>query len=224
WNLPPDDDLETVQKVMSIFDREARDIGTSVVTGHTGQYAGCSWPTVGAGTALAVREHDEIVRPTGASIGDDLIITKGPAIETVAILAIRFPEKLDLNPEMIDLAQQRFDEVSPVKDAVIAGSVGASAMHDATERGIANALIELADASNVGLEIERDEIPVGPGVHEVCDALGIDPMSASSSGSVLITAPNANPIVDALSAEGIRASRVGSVVEGGRVHVDGAPL
>ena len=53
-NLPPDAGREPFETVWRVFDREARDLGVSLVTGHTGRYEGCAFPTVGGATALAV--------------------------------------------------------------------------------------------------------------------------------------------------------------------------
>ncbi len=230
FNLPPGTDRATFEPIWTVFDREARDLGVSVVTGHTGRYAGCAWPTVGGGTALAVGDPADLVLPTGAGPGDRVLVTKGPAIETAGVLAVRFGDHLDLPAATVDAARDRFRDASPVRDALTAAAAGpVTAMHDATERGVDGALHELAGASGVQLAVERDRVPASPGVREVCDVLGIDPWCASSSGTVILTVEDGGEdrVLDAFESEGIRAAEVGVVREqdrGERVLVDGEVL
>ena len=232
FNLPLDADDDEFAEIWRVFDREARDLGVSVVTGHTGAYANCAYPTVGAATALAVGDPDDLVLPTGAEPGERLLVTKGPAVETTGILATLFGDHLDLAGTTVDAARERFWETSPVRDALVASAAGpVTAMHDATERGLANALHELAAASNVRLRVDGSSVPLGAGVREVCDAFGIDPWVSSSSGTVVLTVRpgGTDAVLDALADEGITAAEVGTVESadaqsGGGVRLDGDPL
>jgi len=230
FNLPPGTSREAFEPIWRVFDEEASDLGVSVVTGHTGRYAGCAWPTVGGGTALAVGDPGDLVLPTGAEPGDRVLVTKGPAIETAGVLAVRFGDHLGLDADALDAARDRFHDASPVRDALTATAAGpVTAMHDATERGVDGALHELAGASDVQLAVERERFPVSPGVSEVCDAFGIDPWRSSSSGTVILTVEDGGEsrVLDALESEGIRAAEIGVVREqdrGERVFVDGAVL
>lgn len=226
-NLPPEASADYVGRLWAVFDREARELGVSITTGHTGAYAGCAWPTVGAATTLAVGDPDDLVIPTGARPGDRLVCTKGPAIETTGLLSVLYGDALDLDAETIEAGKARFREASPVRDALTAAAAGpVTAMHDATERGVDNALHELAAASGVGLDVERERFPVGEGVREVCDAFDVDPWTASSEGTVLLTVhpDGVDDVLDALAAEGIRAAAIGEVRDGGGVTMDGEAL
>ena len=225
--VPPETDRETVEAIWSVVDAETRALGVSIVTGHTGAYAGASFPTIGAGTALAVGDQDRVVRPTGASPGDRLLVTRGPAVETTGILGTVFGAKLGLPESTVEAAKRRFFDTSPVETARVAAEAGpVTAMHDATEGGLANALHELAHASDVGLTVERDAVPVLDGVRAVCDAFDIDSWNASSSGTVLLTvAPGGETaVLDALDGADIPAAVVGEVTAAGSVQVDGRSI
>jgi hydrogenase expression/formation protein HypE len=227
FNLPLDADEREFAEIWRVFHREARDLGVSVVTGHTGAYANCAYPTIGAATAIAVGDPDDLVLPTGATPGDHLVVTKGPAIETVGLLATLFGDHLDLPEAVVEAGRARFWDASPVRDALTAAAAGpVSAMHDATERGLANALHELAAASDVGLRVDRAAVPVSPGVDAVCERFDIDPWVASSSGTVVLAVPprGVDAVLDALTGEGIRAADVGVVEDGTGVELDGDPL
>jgi hydrogenase maturation factor len=110
-----------------------------------------------------------------------------------------------------------------VKDAMTAVEVGVrergvTAMHDATECGVWGGLYEIAEASGVGLTIEQSAVPVAPAVRAVCDYFGMDPYSAISEGTLLLTCrpAQAQAVLRRLEAAGITASRVGEVVPAGQ--------
>ncbi|MFB6186301.1 MAG: AIR synthase related protein, partial [Halobacteriaceae archaeon] len=139
FNLPPDITEQTFECIMQVFDAEARSIDSSIITGHTGVYDNCSFPMIGGATVLTYSNNRDCIYPTGATPGDDIVITKGPAIETVGVLARIFDENIDLATSVIQQAKDRFQDISPIRDAVIAADAGTvSAMHDATERGVYN--------------------------------------------------------------------------------------
>jgi len=225
--LPPGTDPETFETIWDVFDAEARELDVSIVTGHTGAYAGADFPTIGGGTALAVGDPEAVVRPTGAKPGDRLLVTKGPAIETTGILSTVFGDAIDLSQEVTNEAQKRFFDTSPVEDARVAAAAGpVTAMHDATEGGLANAMHELAHASGVGFAVESAAVPSLAGVEPVCEYFDIDPWMASSSGTVLLTVSpgGASKVREALELDGIPAAVVGEVTATEEVTIDDEPI
>jgi len=225
--LPPslsDEDLATLWRGVS--DR-AREVGASITTGHTARYEGIDFPWVGAATVLGVGDHEAVVRPDGARPGDSVVLGTGPGAESAGLFARLFPEALDLPAETVATAQERLDETAIVEDAMAAVDAGrVTAMHDVTEGGLTGALFEMADSAGVGFAVERERVPVGPGVEAVCGAAGVDPWHVSSCGSLLATvAPgHADAVVSALEARGTRAAVLGEVVKGAGVTVDDEPV
>jgi len=88
-------------------------------------------------------------------------------------------------------------------------------MHDATEGGVLGGLTEVASASEVGMRIELDAIPVREEVRAVCDHVGMDPYTSISEGTLIATvvAERAEAFVGALAAAGIESAVVGDVTE-----------
>lgn len=225
--LPPDTDAGTFEGMWSVIHAEAVDIGASIVTGHTGRYDGCRWPYVGGMTAMRGADPGDLTLPTGAEPGNRLIVTKGPAIETVGVLATRYGDALEVDEDTLEAARERFWDISVVPDVMaVASTDRVTAMHDATERGVDNALHEIAAAGGVQLAVERGPFPVAPGVAAVCEHLEIDPWRASSEGTVLMTveAEGVDEVLDALATADIPAGEVGEVRAGMGVTVDGTPL
>ncbi|MFB6164591.1 MAG: AIR synthase family protein [Haloarculaceae archaeon] len=226
FNLPPSITDEQFATVWETFDREARDLGVSVVTGHTGRYEGCSYPMVGGGTALSVGDPTDLVRPDGARVGDRVVATKGPAIEATGLLSIQYEELLAdaVDDATLSAATDRFYDMSPVRDALTAAAAGpVTAMHDATECGIYGGLFEMARAADVRIAVETDRFPVQPGVAAACDFFGIDPWISISEGTLLAAVDPAgvDDVLAALDDEGIPAAEVGEVLEGSGLVVDG---
>jgi hydrogenase maturation factor len=228
FNLPPEITNEEFKTVWETFDAEARELGVSVVTGHTGRYAGCNYPMVGGATALSVGDFSDLVRPDGATVGDRIVVTKGPAIEATGLLSCQFESLMaaELDESTIEDATDRFYDMSPVKDALTAAAAGpVTAMHDATECGIYGGLYEMGRAAGVGVELETDRVPVQPGVREACDFFDIDPWISISEGTLLasVDPDGVDDVLEALAAEGIPAADAGGVTEGSGLVVDGEP-
>jgi hydrogenase maturation factor len=221
--LPPEMTDSAFGRLWDGIDAECRALGVSIVTGHTARYAGCSFPWVGAGTAMAVGDPADIVRPDGARPGDDLLVTKGPAVEAVGLLTTLFPDRIDLSGAALETAQARLDDASAVRDALAAaGAGGVTAMHDATEGGLLGALFEVAESAGVQLRIDSDAVPIAPGVLDACEALGMDPWRATTSGTlvVAVTPDETGTVLNALAQRGTSVAVVGTVTEGAGVVID----
>jgi hydrogenase expression/formation protein HypE len=229
FNLPPEISDQEFETVWSTMDEEAHDLGVSIVTGHTGRYEGCNYPMVGGATAVAVGEHNDLIRPDGAQVGDHVVITKGPAIEATGLLSIQFAPLMheEMDEKSIETANERFYDMSPVHDALTAAAAGpVTAMHDATESGVYGGLYEIARASGVGFNIDQSAIPVMPGVLEACEFFDIDPWISISEGTLIaaVRPEGVEDVLAALDAEGIPAADVGEVVEGSDVVIDDEPI
>jgi hydrogenase maturation factor len=181
---------------------------------------------------LGVGELDEYVTPKFARAGDQIIITKGPAIEASGIFATMFPQIIEkeFGLSFSQKAQQIFYKMSVVEDAMTAISVGVrengvTAMHDATECGVWGGLFEIAQAAGLGTRVEKERIVVEECVPEICRYFGIDPYASISEGTLIITCREhkAQELVKALSQRNIKASVVGELTkpEKGMVLVEG---
>ena len=225
FSLPPDMPDDDFATVWGAIHDECADLGVDIVTGHTARYAGCSFPWVGGATAMAVGDHDDIIRPDGARPGDDLVLTTGPAVEASALFASLFPDQIDCDPAVLDRVAARLDDLDAVRDARTAADAGAvTAMHDVTEGGLLGALHEMAAGAGVGFAVGSERVPTDPDVEALCETLGMDRWRATSSGSLLIAvAPDSTAtVVDALRARGTTAAVIGRATAGSGVTIDGA--
>ncbi|MDW7773966.1 MAG: hydrogenase expression/formation protein HypE [Desulfobulbaceae bacterium] len=99
-------------------------------------------------------------------------------------------------------------------------------LRDPTRGGVATVLSEIAEKSNVQIEISEDMLPVRPGVATACEMLGLDPLYLANEGKCIVIADNG--MADLLLAtmhrttEGRHAAIIGHVASpppgrGGRV-------
>ncbi len=224
FTLPPETTDDEFASLWGAIHEECADLGIGIVTGHTARYAGVDYSWVGGATAFAVGDPDDVVRPDGARPGDRVLVTKGPAVETTGLLTSLFGDRIDLPAPTLSTAQERLDETRTVRDAGTAAATGrVTAMHDATEGGLHGALCEVAESAGVRLDVDRDAIPVRPGVFDTCDALDIDPWTATTSGTLVLTVDSADAdrVADALADRGTPVGVIGTVSDGDGVYVDG---
>jgi hydrogenase expression/formation protein HypE len=221
-NLPPEITDDELTALWDAFHRTCRDIGVAVVTGHTARYEGCTWPMVGGAVCMASGPEDRYVTPAMARPGDEVVVTKGAAIEATALFAATFPERLakDIGGDVVKAADALFEQMTVVPDAAVAREfglrdAGVTSMHDATEGGVIGGLAEVAAASSVGMRIELARIPVRPEVRAVCEHTGMDPYLAISEGTLICTVVpgRAEAFVQALSTAGIDAAVIGEITD-----------
>lgn len=104
-----------------------------------------------------------------------------------------------------NLESQLFSE----RELAIAKEFGVSAMHQITSGGILAALWEIAESSNVGLEVDLKKMTIKQETVEVCEFCHINPYQLTSVGSVLIFTDKGEELVTRLAEEGAKAVVLG---------------
>ncbi|MBV0926172.1 AIR synthase family protein [Halomicroarcula limicola] len=222
--LPPSWSDEELARAWTGLASHAERLGVSVVSGHTARYPGIESSWVGGATVLGIGDRDEIVRPDGASVGDEVVVTTGPAAEITGLLATLFPEQLGLSPETVATAQERVEDIAAVADARAAFEAGGvTAMHDATEGGVAGGLVEMARGADARFEVDTEAVPIADGVEAVCEAVEVDPWTVTSAGTLLLAVEPGRgaAVAEAVSDRGTPAAVVGNVTSGEGVYADG---
>jgi len=230
-NLPPEIKEEELEDMWETIHQEAKKYDISIITGHTARYTGCNYPMVGGATGIAIGDEKDLRGPHKVKLGDQIVITKGPAIETTGLLAVLFPHKFILagGADFQIEAHDVFYQMSVLDDCAIARQFpGVHAMHDATECGIWGALYEMARAGEYGLRIEEDLIPIQPVIKKTAQLFEFDPFCAISEGTLIamVDKNDAGKLIDAFKKNKILSSVVGEVVnkkDGLNIIKDGKP-
>jgi hydrogenase maturation factor len=204
-------------------------LGAVLVGGHT-EVTGVVTNPVVVGHMLGMAQAGRIVTTSGVRPGDALVQVGKVPIEGAAVLAHEHAGALASTPRTsVEAAAAAMDDpgISVVEAAIAAAELGATAMHDPTEGGIAAGLWELASAAQVALRIDRDRIAwFAPGL-DVCRAMGADPWATLASGMLLAAFPRraASDAVQRLTARGYDAVIIGLAEPGEGVRdTDGRPI
>jgi hydrogenase expression/formation protein HypE len=205
-----------VEQILQQIHEACASLGVLVVGGHTEITSGLDRPLV-VGHMLGEAAPGQILRSSGLRPGDDVLLTKGVAIEATAILAREMRDDLrgrGWSDADIDAGAAFLTDpgISVVADARIARAAGGVvALHDPTEGGVATGLREMAQASGVGLVVDEEGLTPTPITQRLCAEYGLAPLGAISSGGLLIgcDAGATAGILQALADAGIGGLRVG---------------
>jgi hydrogenase maturation factor len=211
--LPEGVDSQMVETISTQMDRAAKELGIAIVGGHCESTSNLVSPIVVC-CVIGLTKKGEYVTAAGAKAGDKLILTKSVGIEGTAILAADREAQLSkvLSPEMLQSAKDFYNQISIVKDALTAYQTGGvHAMHDPTEGGVFNGILEMVTASNLGLKIFEENIIVKPETTQICHHFKIDPLQLISSGALLIAVEpkSAQKIINTLKQQNIYAAIIG---------------
>ncbi|MGB9729154.1 MAG: AIR synthase family protein [Thermoprotei archaeon] len=213
--LPEDSDIKTVEEIMKEADNASKTIDVAIVGGHTEIASGLrNRPPIIIASAIGVPISKSIISVSNASPGDYIIMTKTAGLEGTAIIAETLQERLSkiLDNNIIKRAQDMINHTSILKEALtLAERELVSAMHDPTDGGILEGLYEMSKASNTGLIVYEEKIPVAKETKIICDFLKIDPLKLISSGVLLaaVKPEKVNDAINILNKIGIQASVIG---------------
>ncbi len=222
FSLPPRMKDEEFEEYWDAFSSECKQLGIAVLGGHTGRYVGSDYTVIGGGVMMTLAPENWYLASNMARPGDVIIMTKGVAIAATGILSRAFPETIEkaYGSSFLKSAQSHFSMFSVVEDALTVASVGlrergVTAMHDVTEGGLLGALYELAEAADVGLDIDLSKVIVTDEARHVCDLFKLDPYVTLSEGTLIATAKpeKAEKVLKKLDSKGIRAATIGNIVE-----------
>jgi len=173
--------LADLQNIVESISATAREAVVQIVTGDTkvvehGKCEGLYINTAGLGEIVAPHRLGAAnVKP------GDAVIINGPMGEHgVAVMSRR--EGIAFQTNIVsDCAP-----VWPLVNAILKTGAEVHAMRDPTRGGVAAAVCDIARASNVGIRLREDALPIGPEVRGACDLLGLEPLTIANEGKVLV--------------------------------------
>ncbi len=216
-----EDDIDRIMKEAS---NEAEKLNVEIIGGHTEITPAVNKIVISA-TAIGRQIKSKVIKNSEARPGDKIVMTKTAGLEGTGIIAHDLENKLSstLSREIIQRAKRMVDDISVVKEGVIAGEIGVTSMHDVTEGGILGALWEICESSKVGCRIYKDRIAIDKATRKICDFLQIDPLKLISSGTMIITVDpkKEKTLLSKLKENNIGASVIGEITENKKLLFDG---
>jgi len=198
--------------VMNDIKITAADSNIDIIGGHT-EITTAVTRIVVMSTALGKVKKDKLVSTCGAKAGDSIILTKWAGLEGTAIIASEKEDELKsiLSETEFLEAKSYFDKLSVIPEGLIATEFRATSMHDVTEGGILGAVWEVAEASDKGIEIYEEKIPVSDVTRKICSHYGINPLRLISSGCMVICCSNGEGLSKKLTEANISNAIIGIV-------------
>ncbi|HEY9785732.1 MAG TPA: hydrogenase expression/formation protein HypE [Candidatus Obscuribacterales bacterium] len=179
---------------------------------------------------IGVIEIEDPPASDRAREGDVIIVSGEIGLHGMAIMCAR--EGLELEAEIESDSAPLYELAAAIFDT----GLEIHCLRDLTRGGLASALIELAESSKVGVELDEERIPVAERVKAACEILGLDPLYVACEGRLVAFVPenDAEEVLIAMQGNGNggRAAIIGKVTAehpgkvvlrsriGGRRHVD----
>ncbi len=220
--FPPGSTAAQIRQVVSDLQQTARHHGMILCGGHTEITDAVTRP-VAVGQAAGTVSKSCMIDKRSMKEGDQIILTKGIALEGTSIIAREFPDRLlDLGIAPAEVERCRSFLADPglsiLEEARIASASGAvTAMHDVTEGGLATAMEEFSAAGLHRLRIYAGRIPVLEETKRICALLSINPLGLIASGSLLISCRpgEGEKLVQTIRIAGTEATVIGEVLGAG---------
>ncbi|MEW8366649.1 MAG: hydrogenase expression/formation protein HypE [Candidatus Thiodiazotropha taylori] len=172
--------LADLEKIVISMSQAASEAGVPIVTGDTkvvekGKGDGVFITTTGIG-----------VVPAGINIsgdravpGDRIIVSGSMGDHGVTIMSSR--ENLEFETSITSDSAALHSLV----EQMVAAAPEIHCLRDPTRGGLATTLNELAQQSQVGMQLSEAEIPVKPAVASACELLGLDPLYVANEGKLI---------------------------------------
>jgi hydrogenase maturation factor len=215
--LPLGTTKEEIRELMKDIHDTATKLQIVVLGGHSEITEAVNSPIVST-TVIGKVKKGKLVQTKGATIGDDVILTKWAGLEGTAILANDLEQDLSkhLSGSILQEAKSLMNHISVLKESKIAQEVVVTSMHDVTEGGVLGAAHELAECAKVGIEIDLDKIPILACTQEICNYFDISPYRLISSGCMLLTTPMGKQALEWFSKNNIQAAVIGKIIPEGK--------
>jgi hydrogenase expression/formation protein HypE len=204
--------LADLARVVESMARAANEAGVPVVTGDTkvverGKADGLFITTTGVGVVPeGIDISGDRARP-----GDAILVSGTMGDHGVAVMSKR--ENLGFETTIESDTAALHGLVAAMVEAV----PEIHCLRDPTRGGLATTLNELAQQSQVGMQIREAAIPVRPDVSAACELLGLDPLYVANEGKLIAICPagRADHLLAVMRAHplGADAARIGEVVE-----------
>jgi len=204
--------LDVLDRVVRTMGHCADEAGVQLIAGDTkvverGKADGMFINTTGIGLLDATFHPG----PARAREGDVILVSGALGRHGMAIMAVR--EGLAFESTITSDTANLTPLVALLRAAA---SEGIATLRDPTRGGLASALNEIAQASNVGMELDEAALPIPAEVAAACEMLGLDPLYVANEGVLMaiVRPEKAEAALEALRTHpaGAEACVVGRVV------------
>jgi hydrogenase expression/formation protein HypE len=176
--------LELLDKIMNAFNFKAKEAKVAIIAGDTKiMPKGTLNDMIMATTGIGIKVKGIKVLDSNLKPNDNIIITGSIGDHGTALIGSR--EGLNISTDLNSDVEHLLDIYNVLKEDINNNHI--HAMKDPTRGGIAGALNDWANKSNVSIVLEEDKIPIKKQVNAICEMLGLDPYGIASEGRALMS-------------------------------------
>lgn len=213
--LPPNSSEDDLDKIMTELAETATSLNVSIIGGHTEVTDAVTRIVINT-TAVGISDKNNVICSAGATAGDKIVLTKTVAPEGTAIIAFEKEDELkkEFGEAFVKKAQSMMSQISVIEEGVTAGDLGAKivhSMHDITEGGLYGALWETAEASETGVIVYEDNIPITEETKKICAYYNLNPYRLIASGNMIMTTSEPDLVLEKLKEKNIPAAVIGEI-------------
>lgn len=176
--------MQDFRRVVASMEAAAREAGVHLVTGDTKVVDRGKGDQIFINTSgIGIVETGVEISPRRAQVGDKILINGPIAVHGIAIMSVR--EGLEFETEIAS-------DTAPLNGLVTTifnTTKNVHVLRDPTRGGITSALVEIAEAANVGIYLDESCIPISEDVKGACEILGLDPLYVANEGKLLAIVP-----------------------------------
>lgn len=204
--------IEELHRIVVSMQQAAQKAGIKIVTGDTKvvNKGSCDKLFINT-TGIGYVPKKVQIGTDQISAGDKIFLSGTIADHGMAVMTVR--EGLSFqNTIKSDTAA-----LNSLIETMLKSSTKIHAFRDPTRGGVATTLNEFASASNLGMKIFEDRIPVRDNVRGACEILGIDPLYVANEGKLIaiVASEVADDVLETMhkNENGKEAVIIGEVVD-----------
>lgn len=173
-------EIAVLKRIVESVANSAKEAGVCIVAGDTkvidrsGDNPGLYINTTGIGVLPDGRD----VSAANCQAGDAIIVSGNLGDHHACILSARMEIENNIESDCAVLAE--------IPNSLYDEGIAIHTMRDVTRGGLGTVLNEIADSSNISIEIKEDQIPVGPAVKSFCGIMGLDPLYMGNEGKMIL--------------------------------------
>jgi hydrogenase expression/formation protein HypE len=174
-------EISILEKIIKSMAKAARAAGVKIVGGDLKvvEKNACDKIFINT-TGLGLISRKINISARNARPGDVIIINGSIGEHAAAIMSARQDYKLKTSVKS-DCAS-----LNHLIAGLLTKSGNIRVMRDPTRGGVATTLNEIAQQSNVEIQLQEDALPISAAVRGFCEILGIDPLYMANEGKVLV--------------------------------------
>ena len=164
---------------------------------------------------VGILKKGALLQSDMGSANQDIVLLKWIGLEGTFRAMREKEEELSKRfvPTFLDGIRQLEAELFSEKAIEVAREHGATAMQQITSGGILATLWEMAEASNLGMEVELKKMAIRQETVEVCEFCHLNPYQLTSAGSIIIFTESGEELVQKYEELGIQATLIGKTTE-----------